>query len=102
MLTSNGKLSTKATTQPRPATTFPQYAGNIPTSFEPSGLNQTGEREVGFTVQRRRVRSSLKLVTDDVFSARLGLRADTINRGQPHAGHYLFNSMPCAYTWFNH
>jgi hypothetical protein len=102
MLTSNGKLSTKATTKPRPAMTFPQYAGNIPANFEPPGLNQTGERETDFTVQRRRVRSSLELVTDNVFSATLGLRGDTINRGQLHAGHYLFNSMPCAYTWFHH
>jgi hypothetical protein len=98
MLTSNGNLSTKATTKPRPATT---YAGNIPANFEPPELNQTGERETDFTLQRR-VRSSLELVTDDVFSATLGLRGDTINRGQPHAAHYLFNSMPCAYTWFHH
>jgi hypothetical protein len=102
MLTSNGKLSTKATTKAAPATTLPRYPGNVPTDFEPPFPVQIGESETGFTVQRRRVRSSFEFVTDDISSAPLGLRADTMSRGRPHAGHYLFNSMPCAYTWFYH
>ena len=100
MLTSNGKLSTtKATTKAAPATTLPRYPGNVPTDFEPPKI---GESKTGFTVQRRRVRSSFEFVTDDISLAPLGLRADTMSRGRPHAGHYLFNSMPCAYTWFYH
>jgi hypothetical protein len=102
MLTSNGKPSTKATTKVAPATTLPRYPGNIPTDFEPPVPVQIGESETGFTVQRRRVRSSFEFVTDDISSAPLGLRADTMSRGRLHAGHYLFNSMPCAYTWFCH
>jgi hypothetical protein len=99
MLTSNGKLSTKATTKAAPATTLPRYPGNVPTDFEPPKI---GESKTGFTVQRRRVRSSFEFVTDDISLAPLGLRADTMSRGRPRAGHYLFNSMPCAYTWFYH
>jgi len=99
MLTSNGKLSTKATTKAAPATTLPRYPGNVPTDFEPAKI---GESKTGFTVQRRRVRSSFEFVTNDISLAPLGLRADTMGRGRPHAGHYLFNSMPCAYAWFYH
>jgi hypothetical protein len=94
MLTSNGKLSTKATTKAAPATTLPRYPGNVPTDFEPPKI---GESKTGFTVQRRRVRSSFEFVTDDISLAPLGLRADTMSRGRPHAGH-LFNSMPCAWA----
>ena len=28
--------------------------------------------------------------------------ADIMRPELPHATHYLFNSIPCAYTWFHH
>jgi len=102
MLTSHEKLSTKATTKAAPATTLPRYPRNIPTDFAHPVTIQIGESERGFTVQRRRVRSLFEFVTNDISLAPLGLRADTMGRGRPHAGHYLFNSMPCAYAWFYH
>ena|SRR5438093_1100658 len=89
MLTSHEKLSTKATTKAAPATTLPRYPRNIPTDFEPPVPIQIGESERGFTVQRRRVRSSFEFVTNDISLAPLGLRADTMGRGRPHAGHYV-------------
>jgi hypothetical protein len=77
MLTSNGKLELPA-----------------PVQFGGGGT--------GLVTRRRWDRSSFDFVTDDDSSAPLALQADTISRGPPHAAHYLFNSMPCAYAWFHH
>jgi hypothetical protein len=77
MLTTNGKLSAKATTK------------------------QDKINPVTW-LQRGSGRSWFEIVTDDNSSAFLGPGADTMCRGLPQAMHYLFNSMPCAYTWFHH
>jgi hypothetical protein len=81
---------------------MPRYAANIPSNFELSTPVPSGEGEPGFAAQRQWDRSSFEFVTDDDSSAPLGPRADTMSGGRPHAGHYLFNSMPCPYTWFHH
>jgi hypothetical protein len=49
------------------------------------------------TLQRECGRSSFAIGTDDNSPALLGP-----SPGLPHASHYLFNSTPCAYTWFHH
>ena len=77
MSISNGKLSAKATTK--------QDKINLVT-----------------WLQRGWSRSSFDIGTEDNLPALLGRRAETRSPGLPHAMHYLFNSMPCAYTWFYH
>jgi hypothetical protein len=77
MLTTNGELSAKATTK------------------------QDKINPVTW-LQRGWGRPWFEIVTDDNSSAFLGPGADTMCRGLPQAMHYLFNSMPCAYTWFHH
>jgi hypothetical protein len=81
---------------------MPRYAADIPSNFELAAPVPLGEGEPGFAAQRQCVRSSFEFVADDVASAPLGLRADAMSPGLPHVAHYLFNSMPCAYTWFHH
>jgi len=76
-----------------------RYAANSPGNF---GSIQFAGGEAGFAAQRRRGPSSFDFVIDDDPSALLGLPADAMSVGRPHAAHYLFNSMPCAYTWFHH
>jgi hypothetical protein len=51
---------------------------------------------------RRGYASSFEFGTDDALSAPLGAPADAMHHRPPHAAHYLFNSMPCAYAWFHH
>lgn len=58
--------------------------------------------EADFAIEREWIRSPPETVKDDSSSALPGLEADTRRLGEPHAAHYLFNSMPCAYTWFYH
>jgi hypothetical protein len=58
--------------------------------------------EADFAIARELIRSPPETVKDDSPSALPGLEADTRRLGEPHAAHYLFNSMPCAYTWFYH
>ena len=58
--------------------------------------------EADFAFEREWIRSPPGAVKDDSSSPLLGLEADARRFGQPHAAHYLFNSMPCAYTWFYH
>jgi hypothetical protein len=41
-------------------------------------------------------------VRDDNSAAFFRPQTNTMSRRLPHATHYLFNSMPCAYTWFHH
>jgi len=52
--------------------------------------------EADFAMEREWIRSPPETVKDDSSSA------DAKRLGRPHAAHYLFNSMPCAYTWFYH
>jgi len=59
-------------------------------------------REANFAIEREWIRSPPEAVKDDSSSSLPGLEADARRFGQPHAAHYLFNSMPCAYTWFYH
>jgi hypothetical protein len=58
--------------------------------------------EADLAMEREWIRSPPETVKDDSSSALPRLEADTRRLGQPHAAHYLFNSMPCAYTWFYH
>ena len=51
--------------------------------------------EADFAVEREWIRSPPETVKDDS-----SLHARRF--GEPHAVRYLFNSMPCAYTWFYH
>jgi hypothetical protein len=81
---------------------MPRYAANGPGKFEPPAPVYPGGREMGFAAQRRWGRSSFEFVMDDDPSAPPGLAVDAMSRGRPHAAYYLFNSMPCAYTWFHH
>jgi hypothetical protein len=78
---------------------MPRYAANGPSNFESIHF---GGGEAGFVAQRRRSPSSFDFVVDDDRSAPLGLPPDATSQGRPHAAHYLFNSMPCAYAWFHH
>jgi hypothetical protein len=81
---------------------MPRHAANGPGNFELSALVYFGGRETGFAAQRRWGRSAFEFVIDDDPSAPLGLAVDAMRRGRPHAAYYLFNSTPCAYTWFHH
>jgi hypothetical protein len=76
---------------------MPRYAADSPDGFEAIHFGQV---EASFTAQRRRSPSSFDFVIDD--DAPLGPPPDATGRGRPHAAHYLFNSMPCAYSWFHH
>jgi len=78
---------------------MPRCAVTIPQAFEPAlfGVGQTA-----FAAQRRECASSFEFVIDDACSAPLGAPHDATHRPRPHAAHYLFNSMPCAYAWFHH
>jgi hypothetical protein len=74
---------------------MPRCAINISCAFE-SALFGDGE------TARREYPSSFEFVIDDDSPAPLGAPADAMHRRPPHAAHYLFNSMPCAYAWFHH
>jgi len=56
--------------------------------------------EADFAVERERIRSPPGTVKNDSSSP--NLEADARRFGEPQAARYLFNSMPCAYTWFYH
>jgi hypothetical protein len=56
--------------------------------------------EADFAVEREWIRSPPETVKDD--SSPPNLETDARRFGEPHAARYLFNSMPCAYTWFYH
>ena len=56
--------------------------------------------EADFAVERERIRSPPETVKGDSLPP--NLEADARRFGEPHAARYLFNSMPCAYTWFCH
>jgi hypothetical protein len=58
--------------------------------------------EADLAMEREWIRSPPETFKDDSSSALPSLEADARRLGQPHAAHYLFNSMPCAYTWFYH
>jgi hypothetical protein len=77
-----------------------RYAADVASNFELSDPVPFGEGETSFAAKRRCARSSFEFVADDIFSTPFGVRADP--RGLPRTAHYLFNSMPCAYTWFHH
>ena len=61
-------------------------------------LRKSGELD--FAIEREWIRSPTETVNDD--SSLANLEADARRFGEPHAARYLFNSMPCAYTWFYH
>jgi hypothetical protein len=56
--------------------------------------------ETDFAIEREWIRPPPETVKDD--SSLPNLEADARRFGEPHAARYLFNSMPCAYTWFYH
>jgi hypothetical protein len=58
--------------------------------------------EADLAMEREWIRSPPEPVKDDRSPALPSPEADARRLGQPHAAHYLFNSMPCAYTWFYH
>jgi len=72
---------------------MPRCAANIPHHFE---------SEAAFAAQRREYPSSFEFVIDEDASAPLGAPANAMHHRRPHAAHYLFNSMPCAYAWLLH
>jgi hypothetical protein len=78
---------------------MPRHVASSPGNF---GSIQFGGGVAAFSAQRRLSPSSFDFVIDDNPSAPLGLPADAMSVGRPHTAHYLFNSMPCAYTWFHH
>ena len=61
-------------------------------------LRKAGEAD--FAVEREWIRSPPEPVKDD--SSLPNPKADARRFGEPHAARCLFNSMPCAYTWFCH
>ena len=63
-------------------------------------LRKSGEAD--FAIEREWIRSPPATVEDDSTSVLPNLKADARRFGEPHAARYLFNSMPCAYTWFYH
>ena len=63
-------------------------------------LRKSGEAD--FAIEREWIRSPPATVKDDTSSVLPNLKADAWRFGEPHAARYLFNSMPCAYTWFYH
>ena len=56
--------------------------------------------ETDFAIEREWIRSPPETVKGG--SSPPNLEADARGFGEPHAARYLFNSMPCAYTWFYH
>ena len=56
--------------------------------------------ETDFAIEREWIRSPPETVKDE--NSLPNLEADARRSGEPHAARYLFNSMPCAYTWFYH
>ena len=64
----------------------------------PTTLRKSGETD--FAIEREWVRSPPETVEDD--GSLPNREADARRFGEPHAARYLFNSMPCAYTWFYH
>ena len=65
-----------------------------------TALRKSGEAD--FAIEREWIRSPPETVKDDSSSILPNLEADARRFGEPHAARYLFNSMPCAYTWFCH
>jgi hypothetical protein len=63
-------------------------------------LRTSGEADSA--IEREWSRSPPEIVKDDSPSTLPNLEADAGRFGQPRAARYLFNSMPCAYTWFYH
>ena len=63
-------------------------------------LRESGEAD--FAIGREWIRSPPETAEDDRSSILSSLETDARRLGQPHAANYLFNSMPCAYTWFYH
>jgi hypothetical protein len=63
------------------------------TTFRKSG-------ETDFAIEREWIRSPPETVEDD--GSLPNPEADARRFGARHAARYLFNSMPCAYTWFYH
>jgi hypothetical protein len=61
-------------------------------------LRRSGETD--FAIEREWIRSPPETVEHD--SSLPNREADARRFGEPHAARYLFNSMPCAYTWFYH
>lgn len=78
---------------------MPRYAADGPDNFEAIHFGQV---ETSVAAQRRRSPSSFDFVIDDDPSGSLGPPPDATRRERPQAAHYLFNSMPCAYSWFHH
>ena len=62
------------------------------TTFRKSG-------ETDFAIEREWIRSPPETEDD---SSLPNPEADARRFGEPRAARYLFNSMPCAYTWFYH
>jgi hypothetical protein len=63
-------------------------------------LRRSGEADFG--AEREWIRSPPEIGEDDGSSILPNLEVDAGRFGAPHAARYLFNSMPCAYTWFYH
>jgi hypothetical protein len=63
-------------------------------------LRESGEAD--FAIGREWIRSPPETAQDDRSSILPSLEAGAGGLGQPLAANYLFNSMPCAYTWFYH
>jgi hypothetical protein len=63
-----------------------------------TALRRSGETD--FAIEQEWIRSSPETVKDD--SSPPNLEAEARRFEEPHAARYLFNSMPCAYTWFYH
>jgi hypothetical protein len=61
-------------------------------------FRKLGETDVA--VEREWIRPPPDTVKDD--SSPPNLEANARRFGAQHAARYLFNSMPCAYTWFYH
>jgi len=56
--------------------------------------------EADFAGEREWIRSPPETVKGE--SSPPNLEPDARRCVEPHAARYLFNSLPCAYTWFYH
>ena len=61
-------------------------------------FRKSGERDAA--TEREWIRPPPETVKDD--SSPPNPETDARRFGEPHVARYLFNSMPCAYTWFYH